>query len=106
MVRVCGTRTEGTPIRDAILTLAQDVATVAARLEETRSDLHDLVKRIEGLSRRVDAVTKADEIAQAVATELRNQARRRLTFSRKLAGALIAAVMLVPALHDAWAWFG
>lgn len=96
----------GNPIDDALLSLAQDVATVAARLDETRADLRDTIGRIDALSRRVDAVTKADEIAHAVASELRDQARRRLTFSRKLAGGLIAVVMLVPALHDAWTWFG
>lgn len=58
------------------------------------------------LVEQVEEMTKADQIAHAVAAELDHDRRQRLTFSRKVLGAVAAVILLVPALHDAWAWFG
>ena len=76
--------------RDRIIALEYAAAAI-------RADL----RRLAG---QVDQVTKADEIAQAVTAAMDSSRRARFTFSRKLAGALAAAVLLLPALHDAYLW--
>ena len=86
--------------------LAQDLATVAARLDETRADLDRLYDSVRRLAGRVDEMTKADEIARAVTAQLEAGRRRRFTLSRKLIGAAVGIIVLVPPIHDALIWFG
>lgn len=83
--------------RDRIIALEYAAAAIRADLRRLRSELEELAGQ-------VDQVTKADEIAQAVTAAMDSSRRARFTFSRKLAGALAAAVLLLPALHDAYLW--
>ena len=70
---------------------------------------HELRRVFAGLDRLredVDEMAKADQIAHAVARELDVKRRQRFTFGRKVAAAVAAVIVLVPALHDAFLWWG
>lgn len=85
-------------IHERILALEHGSRQTVTELRQLRAD-HDR------LSKRFESMTKADEIASAVTTAIEEQRRRRYTSGRKLVGAIAAAVLLVPAVHNAASWF-
>ena len=84
-------------IHERILALEHGSRQTVSELAQLRAD-HDR------LSKRFESMTKADEIAQAVTTAIEEQRRRRYTSGRKLAGAVAATILLVPAVHNAASW--
>lgn len=93
-------------LRNRFHDLEKQVWAAAGVDAELARKLTDLRDRVDTLTRRVDGVTKADEIAHAVTTAIRADRRRRFTIPRRLAGAGVALILLVPALHDLTGWIG
>lgn len=87
-------------VRDKVHDLVTLEATVAAQgrlIGATRRELRELVER-------VDDMTEAEKIQHAVTTAITAERANRWTRPRKLAGAIAAVILLVPAVHDLAAW--
>lgn len=84
-------------IRDRVIGLEFDQRQQARGIGELRDELHELRKVVDGM-------TEADKIATAVATALRQDRSRWFNGWRRLGAAAGAAILLVPAVHDAVAW--
>lgn len=76
------------------------------RVDVLGTELRRVSDALDRLREDVDEMAKADQIAHAVARELEQKRRARFTIGRKAAAAVAAVVVLVPALHDAFLWWG
>lgn len=97
--------------RIEIATDAEILQTIRERLvaieyasRQTNAELRQLRADHDRLAGRFESVTKADEIAHAVAAELDSQRRHRFTYGRKIAALVAGVILLLPALHDAILW--
>ena len=107
------TRPTDTPSRDLRPTAGEpDISTDAEilrlsyRVDALEHHGRTIGAELRDLREQVDSMTKADEIAHAVAAELDSRRRARFTFTRKTGAIIAGAILLVPALHDAFLWLG
>lgn len=95
-------------LRDRFHAFAQNVSRRIGELQtaqrQQRRDFERLERELEKLRRELDQVTRADEIAAAVTSAVREERKQRYTVPRKLAGAAAAAILLVPAVHELAVW--
>ena len=84
---------------------ATDNRTLRERLALLEHDHRRLRAAHHALAERFESMTKAEEIAQAVTEAITEQRRARYTLTRKTVGAIAAAVLLVPAIHNAASWW-
>jgi hypothetical protein len=68
--------------------------------------VHELASRLAELEELVDGMTRAEEIAHAVVAAQRRERRNVLSVPQRLAGAILALLVAVPAVHELVVWIG
>lgn len=93
-------------LRNKVHTLEKQVWAAAGVGREHTRVLGELRDELHELTARVEDMTEAEKIQNAVAAGIRADRRRRFTIPRRLAGAVAAAILIVPAVHDLVSWIG
>ena len=76
----------------------------AAEIVRLDRRIGTLAGRVGRLERTVAEMTKADEIAQAVAVAVRRDRRRQFTFWQKVAGAVAMILLALPSIETVAGW--
>lgn len=66
----------------------------------------ELARSLSALAGKVDKMTHADEIAEAVSVRVQADRRRRFSLLQKVCGAVVAGFALIPAAAVVASWFG
>lgn len=101
---VPGDHDEIVRLRDRTGKLERQVAGLDYGQRTLGSGLGGLRDELRDLKRTVDAITKADEIANAVADALGRERRVALTAAQKVAGLILAMFALLPAVEVVVHW--
>jgi len=62
-------------------------------------------RQLQAVADRLEGMSKAEELAAAVTDAIRAERHRPITLLQKIAGAILALVLAVPAAHDLANWF-
>ena len=91
-------------LRHTVDALGRSLDAYSSLQAQLAGELEQLRKAVRSLRSIVDAMTKADEIADVVARRVREERLFGWTLAQKLAVALVGAVGLAGTLHGLGAW--